>query len=220
MKVKICGITTMDDALMVTDAGADLIGLNFYRPSPRYIAPQMAREICTELREQLGEYRPALVGVFVNATVGEITHIIGQAGLDFAQLSGDETIDMLAELRGVGFKAIRPLNAQLARMDVDYFKGYTPQSERAPSLLLDAYHPKLYGGTGEAASVEVAELVKDQVPRLMLAGGLKPHNVAERVDAIQPWGVDVASGVEDNNPGIKNPDKVWDFIQAAKDASI
>lgn len=220
MKVKICGVTTIDDAWMAATAGADLLGLNFYKQSPRYITPDAARALVEALRSEMGEACPTMVGVFVNATVGDITLTIGHVGLDFAQLSGDETIDMLAELRGVGFKAIRPPNPQLARMDADYFKDHIPTSERAPSLLLDAYHPKLYGGTGEIASVKVATLVKEQVPRLMLAGGLKPENVAQRVEAIQPWGVDVASGVEDDTPGIKNPDKVVDFIQAAQEASV
>lgn len=218
MHVKICGITTLNDALGAAEANADLIGLNFYNPSPRYIAPDAAKVLCATLKAELGPNCPALVGVFVNASVGDIAYIIGHVGLDFAQLSGDETVDMLAELRGVGFKAIRPANAQFAQMDVDYFKDHLPRSERAPSLLLDAYHPKLYGGTGEAASVEVAQWVKANVPRMMLAGGLNPDNVAQRIAAIQPWGVDVASGVEDDQPGIKNMDKVRDFIQAAKQA--
>ncbi|MEL7433142.1 MAG: N-(5'-phosphoribosyl)anthranilate isomerase, partial [Chloroflexota bacterium] len=84
--------------------------------------------------------------------------------------------------------------------------------------MIGAYHPKLYGGTGEQASVEVALAVKEAVPRLMLAGGLNPDNVAERVKAIRPWGVDVASGVEDDEPGIKSADKMRAFIKAAKEA--
>src|SRR5690606_6281463 len=147
-----------------------------------------------------------------------ISAIPNDVGLNFAQLSGDESDAMLAELRGIGFKAIRPMNLQLALDDVDYFSRSMPTSERAPSLLLDAYHPKLYGGTGEQASVDVAVAVKARVPRLMLAGGLTAENVAERVAAIQPWGVDVASGVEvDGRPGVKDSAKMRAFIAAAKE---
>jgi phosphoribosylanthranilate isomerase len=156
------------------------------------------------------------VGVFVNAAQGDISIITEKVGLDFAQLSGDETIEMLAELRGMGIKAIQPMNKMMALDDVEYFGKQMPTDERAPSLLLDAYHPKLYGGTGEQASVDVALAVKEKVPRLMLAGGLKPENVVERVAAIAPWGVDVASGVEDETPGIKSAEKVRAFIKAAK----
>ncbi|MEO0565683.1 MAG: phosphoribosylanthranilate isomerase, partial [Chloroflexota bacterium] len=192
MKVKICGVTTRDDAVMVAEAGADLIGLNFYKASPRYIDPQAAGTITDALRQHLGEHVPVFVGVFVNAPVSEISRIMGVAGLDFAQLSGDESDDVLHELRGQGFKGIRPPNKALALDDADYYSKEFINDPRIPSLLLDAYHPKLYGGTGETASVEVALAVKDMVPRLMLAGGLNPDNVGERVNAIRPWGVDVA----------------------------
>lgn len=216
MKVKICGITRLEDALMASEAGADLLGLNFYKKSPRYIEVDEAAKICDALREKLGEKCPVLVGVFVNAAQGDISIITEKVGLNFAQLSGDETIDMLLELRGLGIKAIRPATKAMALDDVEYFGTQLPKDERAPALLLDAYHPKLYGGTGEQASTELALLVKAKVPRMMLAGGLTPQNVAERIAAIQPWGVDVASGVEDDTAGVKSAEKVNAFIKAAK----
>jgi phosphoribosylanthranilate isomerase len=216
MQVKICGITTLDDAYMAAEAGADLLGLNFYKGSPRYIDPDDAWTICDTLRADLGQKCPVLVGVFVNVTVSDISIITNKVGLDFAQLSGDETDQMLVELRGIAYKAIRPMNKAMALDDVQYFSQNMPADDSAPSLLLDAYHPRLYGGTGEAASIDVALAVKASVPRLMLAGGLTPENVAGRIQAIQPWGVDVASGVEDGQPGIKHPGKVRDFIAVAK----
>jgi phosphoribosylanthranilate isomerase len=214
-KVKICGITIFDDALTAAEAGADLLGLNFYKQSPRYIKPDDARDICRALRAQLGPACPALVGVFVNELVSNVSMITAHVGLDFAQLSGDESDAMVAELFGIGFKAIRPMNMAMALDDAQYFRKTMPTNERAPSLLLDAYHPKLYGGTGEEASIEVALAVKEQVPRLMLAGGLNPDNVAGRITAIEPWGVDVASGVE-SEPGIKDAALMRAFIAAAK----
>jgi phosphoribosylanthranilate isomerase len=216
-KVKICGITTLEDALAAAEAGADMLGFNFFKQSPRYVRPETATGICNMLRAELGADCPVLVGVFVNELVSKISSITAQAGLHLAQLSGDESDAMLAELRGIGFKSIRPMNLQMALDDVQYFSKTMPASDRAPSLLLDAYHPKLYGGTGEQASTEVALAVKERVPRLMLAGGLTSENVGERVQAIQPWGVDVASGVESSDqPGIKDAGKMRAFVAAAK----
>jgi phosphoribosylanthranilate isomerase len=202
---------------MSAQAGADMLGFNFYKKSPRYIKPEDAQPICDALRSELGGDCPLLVGVFVNEVVGLISAITRKVGLNAAQLSGDESDDMLRELRGIGFKAIRPMNLVMALDDVNYFQAQFTTNERLPSLLLDAYHPQLYGGTGEEASIEVALAVKAEVARLMLAGGLTPDNVAERVAAIQPWGVDVASGVEiDDQPGQKDVAKVQAFIQTAK----
>lgn len=215
VKVKICGITRFEDALVAAEAGADLLGFNFFKKSPRYISPENAATICDRLREQVGSACPILVGVFVNEVVGVISAITRKVGLNCAQLHGDESEAMLKELYGIGFKAIRPMNLAQALDDVNYFKPQFPTDERWPSLLLDAYHPSLYGGTGEQASTEVALAVKAQVPRLMLAGGLTPENVSGRVLAIQPWGVDTASGVEiEGQAGIKDAAKVRAFITA------
>ena len=148
MKVKICGITRLEDARVAIDAGADLLGLNFYPPSPRSIAIDKATVLCDALREEYGSNCPPLVGVFVNMPIGDISILTEKVGLNFAQLSADETNNMLVELRGMGFKAIRPMNKAMALEDVKYFAETMPEDERVPSLLLDAYHPKLYGGTG------------------------------------------------------------------------
>lgn len=220
MKVKICGITRLEDALIAAESGADLLGLNFYEPSPRSIDIEAATVLCDTLRDKLGNDCPTLVGLFVNMAIGDISIITEKVGLDFAQLNGDETEDMLRELRGIGFKSIRPINMNMALDDIQYFSAIMPNDERVPSLLLDAYHPKLYGGTGEQASEEVALAIKERVPRMMLAGGLNPDNVADRIKSIRPWGVDVASGVEDGEPGIKSTKKIRAFIKAAKEASI
>ncbi|QPC80773.1 phosphoribosylanthranilate isomerase [Phototrophicus methaneseepsis] len=220
IKVKVCGVTTYENALMVAQCGVDLLGLNFYKPSPRSINPEDARYLCSQLRAVMGASCPVLVGVFVNDSVDEVAHILRYVGLDFAQLSGDESAAMVAELRGRAFKAIRPMDESVALDDAAYYAPYFPQNDHIPSLLIDAYHPGLYGGTGEGASQTVAQTVKAQVPRMMLAGGLKPENVGERVRAIQPWGVDTASGVEDGIPGIKSEAKVKAFVTAAKSIEV
>lgn len=216
-RVKICGVTGFENALACAEAGADMLGLNFFKRSPRYIQPDEARNLCGGLRAQLGDACPVLVGVFVNDGVGTISEITNYVGLDFAQLSGDESDVVLAELRGIAYKAIRPMNQDMALDDVRYYGPYFSDDERAPSLLLDAYHPQLYGGTGEQASTEAALAVRAEVPRLMLAGGLNPENVAERVRAVQPWGVDVASGVEPpDSVGDKDIGKVRAFVAAVR----
>lgn len=217
MHVKICGITTLDDAYRAAELGADLLGLNFYAPSPRYIKPEAAKALATALRASLGASAPLLVGVFVNAPVSSISIILHTVGLDFAQCSGDESESLVQKLGGRGFKSIQPSTTTKALEEAQYFSPTFPADERAPSLLLDAYHPALRGGTGSSVSVELARAVQSVVPRLMLAGGLTPQNVAERIQEIQPWGVDVASGVE-ARPGVKDAAKMRDFIQAAKHA--
>lgn len=217
IKVKICGLLTYDEALMAAEAGADMLGFNFYRKSIRYIEPDAAHSICEQLRGTLGDRCPLLVGVFVNELVTHISRITNQVGLSFAQLSGDESDPVLQELRGLGYKAIRPMNLAMALDDVQYFAPFFPHDERAPSLLLDAFKTGEYGGTGEQVVDEIALSVKAKVPRLMLAGGLTPANVAARVAVVQPWGVDVASGVEmDDQPAHKDPVKVQAFIRSVK----
>ncbi|RMF77541.1 MAG: phosphoribosylanthranilate isomerase [Chloroflexi bacterium] len=221
VRVKICGVTNYEDALIAAEAGADMLGLNFYKPSPRYIPPDEAATLCDHLRDELGNECPVLVGVFVNEVVGVVSAIMDQVGLDFAQLSGDESDEMAAELRGVAFKSIRPRNKDEALDDTRYYMPHFPEDERVPSLLLDAYRPNLYGGTGEEASIEVAQAVKNEVPRLMLAGGLTPENVADRIAAIQPWGVDVASGVElPGDKTKKDASRIRTFVEAVHSVDV
>ncbi len=214
--VKICGITTFEDALFAAEAGAHMLGLNFFKKSPRYLSPSDARTLALDLRAKLGTRAPLLIGVFVNEVVGRISVTMEEVGLNFAQLSGDESVEMLRELRGIGFKAIRPRSQSEAVMDVDYY-GSAQVDPRIPSLLLDAHSAVLYGGTGERADVEIALALKEKTPRLMLAGGLNPENVGEAVKAARPWGVDVASGVE-SEAGKKDAGKVRAFIDAVEAA--
>ena len=217
-RIKICGIRTVENALMVARAGADMIGLNFYPKTPRCIEPAAARAVVSKLRAELGEACPTVVGVFVNSSADEVRALAAKVGLDFAQLNGDESAAFVSALSGLAFKAIRPADEDAARCEVAALASAFVTDERAPSLLLDAFNPKLYGGTGETASLSIARAVKAAAPRMMLAGGLNPANVAERVRTIQPWGVDVASGVEAGTPGLKDEAKVRAFIEAVRSA--
>jgi len=214
--VKICGIIRLEDALAAAEAGADMIGLNFYRKSPRFIEVEAATLLCSQLRAELGAECPLIVGLFVNEIVGRISITMERVGFKYVQLSGDESTEMLRELKGTAYKAIRPRTRDEALSDIAYFSPDFSTDARIPSILVDAYHPDLYGGTGEGTNSEVAKAARDAVPRLMLAGGLTPENVAARVSAIQPWGVDVASGVENGAPGVKDAAKMRDFVMAVR----
>ena len=217
-RVKICGVTTAGDAQAAARAGADMLGLNFYPPSPRCLTLQCAQEIARRLHSDLGDRCPALIGVFVNEDASRIADICEEVGLDAAQPSGDEGPELLRALalRQVpAFKSLRPRSAEAAQRDAQAYLLGEREDGHLPSLLLDAWHPDLYGGSGEQTPDDVARAVLAKVPRLMLAGGLNAENVAERVRSLGPWGVDVASGVE-NAPGVKDAGKMRAFIAAAK----
>ena len=203
-KIKICGIKTVTDALAAMDAGADLIGFNFYPRSPRYIDVGRCRDIMSVMR-RYGHI--TYVGVFVNASAATICATMETLGLSLAQLHGDETSEMLSGLNGKAFKAFRGIPQStdgFARRD-------------APTLLIDASVKGAYGGTGVTADWNGAVELAKKYP-LLLAGGLTPENVAEAVRQVRPWGVDVASGVE-SAPGVKNPNRMKAFVQAVRKES-
>jgi phosphoribosylanthranilate isomerase len=152
------------------------------------------------------------VGVFVNTPPREVQYALYTAGLHYAQLHGDEGAEQLAELRGRAYKALRPTSPEAALDGAVQYGGLGPGG--GPQLLIDAYHPAEYGGTGARADWRAAAAVARQVPRLLLAGGLTPQNVAAAVEAVHPWGVDVSSGVE-AAPGRKDHQKLREFVRAA-----
>lgn len=199
-KIKICGIKTVTDAMVAMEAGADLIGFNFYSKSPRYIDVGICRDIMFVMR-RYGHVQ--YTGVFVNAPVEQILATMDTCGLALAQLHGDETPDMLNALEGKAFKAFRG--------DLDesmIIKG-------TPAFLIDAAVKGSYGGSGVKADWSAAaELAKKH--QFLLAGGLTPENVAEAVKQVNPWGVDVASGVE-SEPGKKDAAKMSAFIKAVRE---
>ena len=201
-KVKICGITNLEDALFAAEAGADALGFVFYAKSPRCIAPDRAREIILRLPPFVTK-----VGVFVNEELDRVREIMAYCHLDYAQLHGDEPPEQVAALAPRVIKAVR---VRLAA-DIERLAQY-----RAVAYLLDTYHPTKHGGTGEAFDWELAVEAKSHGP-IILAGGLTPDNVAAAIERVQPYAVDVSSGVE-AAPGIKDYQKVQCFIIAAKGA--
>jgi phosphoribosylanthranilate isomerase len=200
--IKICGVTTAAQADACAALGADLIGLNFVPASPRCIDPADARAIGDAARG-----RVEIVGVVADRSERELRQLRDEARLDRLQLSGDEPPELLVALAPFAFKAVRVGGAQ----DV-------AQADRYPGLLLlDASVPGKLGGTGAMVDPDlVAPLAR--LREVILAGGLTPANVASRIEAVRPFGVDVASGVE-RAPGDKDLEKVAAFIREARRAS-
>ena len=207
-KIKICGLTNFEDARVAAEAGADLLGFIFYPPSPRCVSPAVVGEIVTRLRQEL-DSPPKFVGVFVNAERAAIEKIMSECGLDLAQLHGDESPEFAANFAGRAFKAVNPASLGDAQKAAQKFILHPPDF-----MLLDAYHPTLRGGTGHTADWQMAQTVA-QAHQLLLAGGLAPDNVAEAIRRVQPWGVDVSSGVEADK-GRKDHARVQAFVAAVK----
>jgi phosphoribosylanthranilate isomerase len=217
-RVKICGLTNLADVEAAVDAGADLIGFNFYDKSPRYISPDRVAEIVAALHRNAsnaGDPFPAFVGVFVNTHAAHVAAILVGVHLDYAQLHGDESPGDVAQLAGRAFKALRPTTVAEAIEQAARFAPYP--APQAPQVLIDAYVPSAYGGTGQVAEWAIAARVSAYCPRLMLAGGLTPETVSDAIRQVHPWGVDVSSGVE-ATPGQKDHKKLRDFIAAVRSA--
>jgi len=210
MKIKICGIKTIEEARVAAACGADLLGFNFYPPSPRAISLPACCRIVEVMRAEAPQV--LLVGVFVNMLPAEVRTILKQSGLDLAQLSGDESLEDQQVLGELAFKAVRLVSQPDATaLETQIYKRKTP-----PALLLDAYVPGQFGGTGKTADWQVAASLARRMP-ILLAGGLTAENVAEAILQVKPWGVDVASGVE-SAPGCKDITKIQAFIRNARAA--
>jgi len=200
-RVKICGITRVEDAEAASAHGADAIGLIFYRPSPRYVAPERAREIVAAT--------PAFVttvAVFVNPSREEVEAVIRESGITLLQFHGDETPDFCASFSRPYIKAAR------IRPELDLLKYLSPHTE-ARAWMLDAFHGDLWGGTGGAFDWSLVP--RDAAKPIILSGGLTADNVAGAVRRVRPYAVDVSTGVEASK-GIKDAAKIAAFIGAVK----
>lgn len=217
VRTKICGVTTVDDAVAALDLGAALIGLNFYPPSPRYLTPDAAAELVAAVRRQRPQAadRALWVGVFVNESVEHMTRVAEVASLDLLQLHGDETSAHMAEMQAPADLVPRILKVFRVRptgAGEDLGRDLERRMEPWRALgvwgfLVDTHHPDLYGGTGEswnfASLRDLAEHAERSAVKLLLAGGLTPDNVAATLTACRPWGIDLCSGVE-SEPGRKD----------------
>ena len=211
VQVKICGITCLEDGLAALRAGADLLGFNFYPPSPRFLLADPCARLVSELRASGYDFQA--VGVFVNHPPQEIESLLERCGLDLAQLSGDEPPACLAALGSRAFKALRPKHTEALLADLERY----PTRTGMPAYLVDAYRPGAYGGTGQVIDWDLASDLAGR-HSILLAGGLTPENVAVAIRQVHPWGVDVASGVE-NAPGRKDPTKLAAFLLACRQAA-
>ncbi len=200
VKVKICGITNLDDALQAVDAGADALGFVFYDLSPRCISFESAERIIRKLPPYV-----VTSGVFVNNPPSFIDTAVERCGINVVQLHGDETPAFCKGIRHTIVKAFRIRNIA----SIETLKKYS-----VAGYLLDAYVPGTYGGTGLTFNWETARIAKQFGP-IILAGGLKPENVRKAVETVEPYAVDVSSGVE-AAPGKKDHAKVSELIRLAK----
>ena len=206
VRVKICGITNVDDALLACELGADAIGLNFYEKSPRCISPFMASKVIAKLPPFV-----SAIGVFVNWQAAPVASLAKALGLAAAQLHGDESPKLVAETaKKVPVIKALPVGRGSASPPFSKYRGVT-------AFLLDASHAGQYGGTGRTADWTVAQ-TSAKSHRILLAGGLTPENVAEAILAVRPYAVDVTSGVE-SKPGMKDPVKLRAFFEAVARAN-
>ena len=203
-KVKICGITGLDDALMAAEAGADALGFVFFEKSPRYVDQEQAARIISGIPPFV-----QVVGLFVNAPLDFVNSTADRCGLDIVQLHGEESPAYCRSVRRRVMKAFRVQGMESLVAMADY---------RVAGFLLDAYSPNSYGGTGECFDWECAVAAKGRGP-IILAGGLNPENVASAVARVTPYAVDVSSGVE-SSPGRKDPEKVRRFILESKKLGV
>jgi phosphoribosylanthranilate isomerase len=201
--VKVCGITNLDDAQAAVDAGADALGFNFYRPSPRYIAPHDARVIIDQLPESVLK-----IGVFVNEDLKSLSQVVTQARLSAVQLHGDETPEYCHELPNTyvikAFGATH--NLDFNAYDVD-------------AIMLDTKDDLLHGGTGRVFDWSIAQRATASVPKLFLAGGLSPENVAAAITRVRPYAVDACSSLE-VRLGKKNHERVRAFVNAVRSVQV
>jgi len=199
--IKICGITNLDDAQAAVAAGADALGFNFYKPSPRYITPENARKIIDTLPASI-----LTVGVFVNeASPNAVRAIADRAGVKTVQLHGDESPDYCRALNSV----IKNFSVSTS-FDIDQINAYD-----VDAIMLDTKDNRLRGGTGRVFDWSIAQQVSQLVPKLYLAGGLSPENVSDAIALVHPYAVDTCSAVEDK-PGIKNHERMRVFVSAVR----
>jgi phosphoribosylanthranilate isomerase len=200
VRVKICGITAVEDALLAVEAGADALGFVFHVKSPRNISPENAKSIIQALPPFV-----QTVGLFVNSSIETINDVSDLCGLDLVQLHGDESPEFCTRVNRRAIKAFRIKD----RSSLDPLGDY-----RVAGYLLDAWVPSAYGGTGHSFNWELAVEAK-RYGTIILAGGLTPENIRQAVAQVAPYGVDVSSGVE-CAPGRKDPEKVREFVKRAK----
>jgi phosphoribosylanthranilate isomerase len=210
VRIKICGFTRASDAEEAIDAGAHLLGFNFWSGSKRYVSPDDAASWLRALSTLA-----VRVGLFVNPTLEEVRRVVGQGLVDVVQLHGDETADFCGKVGALGVRVLRAVRVRDAASGDRAMEG-APGRE----VLIDAAVEGAFGGTGVSLNLDLASELVRRHPgrRVLLAGGLTPLNVALAVRAVRPSGVDVASGVE-SSPGVKDAGLMRDFCREVRVAA-
>ncbi len=203
VKVKICGMTQLKDAMYAAEHGADAVGFIFYKKSPRSVTMKVVREIISKLPPLVDT-----VGVFVNESAERVNKIADYCGLDLVQLHGDESPAFCRKIHRRVIKACRVQSLQSIGQLVKY-----PVS----GFLLDTFSDNMHGGTGKTFDWNLA-LPAKKIGPVILAGGLTPRNIRQALIRVRPYGVDVCSGVE-KSPGIKDPEKVRAFLANIRSGS-
>jgi len=203
VKIKICGMTQLQDAVFAAEQGADAVGFIFYKKSPRSVNMKAVKEIISKLPPFVDT-----VGVFVNESADRVNKIAEYCGLDLVQLHGDESPAYCRKIRRRVVKAFRVIDLQSIK-----------QLEKFPvsGFLLDTFSENMHGGTGKVFDWNLAHPAKKVGP-VILAGGLTPRNIRQAISQVRPYGVDVCSGVE-KSPGIKDPEKVKAFLKNIRSGS-
>ena len=202
--IKICGITNLNDAQAAVAAGADALGFNFYKPSPRYITPESAREIINTMPDSI-----LTVGVFVNEESPEaVRAIANHVGLKALQLHGQESPAYCRALNSDAW-VIKTFSVS-SDFDLKQIEAY-----EVDAVMLDTKDNRLHGGTGRVFDWSIAQHVSQLVPKLYLAGGLSPENVSEAIEMVHPYAVDACSALEDK-PGIKNHERMRVFVNKVR----
>jgi phosphoribosylanthranilate isomerase len=210
--IKICGITSLDDARAAVAAGADILGFNFYRPSPRFIEPAEVKTIIKSLAAETAGQPIKTIGVFVNqGSPTAVMQVVEEAGVGGVQLHGDETIEFCESLKLLldDLFLIKVLRV------TDTFAQRDVQRYHVDAIMLDAFHGEVRGGTGQVIDWSLARSAGELVPRLFLAGGLSPENVARAIAQVNPYAVDACSSLE-VSPGQKDAQRMNAFVQAVR----
>ena len=211
VRVKICGIRRAEDARVAVEAGADLLGFNFWKGGPRYIAPHEAAAIITQIPQAAGPKELWTVGVFVDEQPERVLEIARETGVRVLQFHGSESPQYWERFGTFPRIKAFKVGAGFDPAEMNLYRS-------AAAFLLDAAVNGMHGGTGRSFDWSLAEKAK-AYGNILLAGGLTVENVGEAVRRLQPWGVDVASGVE-SEPGKKDPRRIRKFIEAVRAAEL
>ena len=215
-RLKICGLRDAGNALVAARAGADFLGLNLVPGVRRQITPQQARDIIDRVRDDLSGDTPRLVGLFADQTLDEVNQIVKHCGLDMVQLCGDEPPDYWRRVAVPIIKQIKVRDdAGPERAGAVAAGKVAAVIAAGHTAMLDRYETGALGGTGRSFDWRVASTIAGRYD-VVLAGGLTPENVARAIAAVQPWGVDVSSGVETG--GVKDPAKIRAFARQVQSA--